>query len=138
MLNKQIVALYENDNLTIEQIAEATEMDKEAVELALMHGSVIFRKQAKKDPKLFSEDTFETAKMVMESLCLGAENEGVKLKAAKFIIDENLGRNNAAANIKQTNIFGNITMFEDRLARAKEAKERAKAQPAEIIDVNAA
>lgn len=138
MQTTQIVALYENEGLTPEQIQMAMpELEKEAIVLALTNSSTKFRKQLKKTPNLFGDETMEMAKMVMADLLM-AENEGVKYKAASFIINENLGRNALASNIKDCNIFANVNIFNEQLQRALAAKDKAIKQIIDVEEVKAA
>lgn len=99
-------------------------MDKDAILLILASESSKFRSQAKKDCTLFSKDTKDSAAMVMEEL-LSAEQESVRYRAAKFIINECAGRNDVnVQSFKGLNV--NIMNINLRLQKAKEAKNKAK------------
>jgi hypothetical protein len=129
MTNAQVIKLYE-EGRTIEEIAEVFEMDKQAIEMALIGGSAKYRKEIKKSEKTFSEDLEEFAKAKMGQLLFTEGNENIVYKASKFIINENKGRHDLVKNIQGANI--NINLFNVELEKAKKAIARAKER---VIDV---
>ena len=127
MTNEQIVRLYEDSGLGITDLAEVFHMEPETVKLALVQGSAKFREEIKQDPSLFNDGDLQSATMTMTQL-LVAEEPNVRFRAAKFIINEKLGRHNLK-NVQQLNI--NVNLFNSQMKKAKEAINRSKG----IIDV---
>lgn len=121
MTNNQIVALFENSQLGVGELAEVFGMEEESIRVALVQGSSKYREQLKKDPSTFSEGDYEAARMTMVQL-LTAEEAGVKFRAAKFVINEKKGRHDTK-NIQQLNI--NVNLFNEKYKKAKEAAARA-------------
>lgn len=129
MTNQQIVSLYEGSGLSLKELSEVFSMEEETIKLALVQGSSKYREELKKDPTLFNDGDLQSAVMTMTQL-LTAEEEGVKFRAAKFIINEKMGRHNIK-NVQQLNI--NVNLFNDKMKKAKLAADRAKG----VIDVEA-
>ena len=141
----QITELYENSNLTSEQISCELELCEESVKMVLQKYSPKFRMeesskslQETKD-KEFTTDEFTAAKQAIASL-LYAEHEGTRLRAAKFIVNENKGRNDVkqAINTLYKNSSFNVLIINEQLSRARQALENSKklAEVSEkIIDV---
>lgn len=133
MTNNQIVALYENENLSVEEIVQALEgeYEVEAIKQTLYNNSYKYRQAVKSKEETFTKDDDELAKVVMKQL-LFSEEPGLQYRAAKFILNENRGRHDDPRKVlRNSNI--NINMIDVRFSRAREALSRAKNQ--EIIDV---
>ena len=128
MLNAQITELYEQSDMEPIQIAEALGLDETSVKTVLISSSSKFRKNAKNDKSLFSDDDFNLAKQRMAQL-IWAENEGVALRASKFIINENLGRHNIQT-MKLLNV--NVSLINNQMSAAKKAIENGKSK---VIDI---
>jgi hypothetical protein len=128
MTNQQIVTLYENSGLSLEELSQVFSMEAETIKLALVQGSAKYREELKKDPALFNDGDLQSAVMTMTQL-LTAEEAGVKFRAAKFIINEKMGRHNIK-NVQQLNI--NVNLFNNQLKKAKEAINKSKG----IVDVH--
>lgn len=128
MNSDQIVALYEESGLSVEEISEAASLEIEAVKLALASKSKAFAKEYQKNEDIFSKDEFDAAKLIMGNL-LYADNESVRFRAAKFIVNEKLGRN----DIKElNNVSLNVTNINLQLKKAKEAIEKGRNKIIEI------
>lgn len=121
MSRDQVIQLYE-DGVPIEDLAKEFFVEPEAIKVVLASGSVKYR-EGIKDKKIFTEDTVEHAKMVMGDL-LHAENESVKYRASKFIINESEGRNTVNKTLGQVNL--NLTLINQHFQKAREAINRAK------------
>lgn len=130
MLNTQIVELYENSDLEPIAIAESLGLEEESVKMVLISNSSKFRKEARKDKTLFTSDEFELAKQRMAQL-IWSEKDNVAYRASKFILYENLGRNDAQT-LKNLNI--NVNLINDQMAAAKKAIEAGKNK---VIDIPA-
>lgn len=125
MTNQQIVKLYEDSNLAIEELASVFSIEPEAVKLALVNGSTKYRAELKKDPSLFTEADLDSAVMTMNQL-LTAEQEGVRYRAAKFIINEKKGRHDIK-NVKNLNL--NVNIFNDQMRMEKMKRAMAIVEP---------
>ncbi len=130
MLNCQIVELYENSDLEPIAIAESLGLEEESVKMVLISNSSKFRKDAKKNPTLFSADEFEMAKQRVAQL-IWSDRDNVAFKAAKFILYENLGRNDVQT-MKLLNV--NVNLINEQMSAAKKAIEAGKNK---VIDIPA-
>src|SRR6266699_3619749 len=92
MLNCQIRELYETGNMEPIQIAEALSLDENSVKMVLISSSSKFRKEVKENKTLFSTEDFNLARQKMAGLIF-SELDNVAFRASRFIINENLGRN---------------------------------------------
>ena len=128
MLNAQITELYESSEMEPIAIAEALGLEEESVKMVLISSSSKFRKEAKNNSKLFSSDDFQLAKQRMAQL-IYSEKDNVSYKASKFVIYENLGRNDVQT-MKLLNV--NVNLINTQMAAAKKAIENGKNK---IIDV---
>lgn len=128
MLNTQIKELYENGDMEPIAIAEALSLDEHSVKMVLISSSTKFRAKAKKNKALFSDDDFSMAKQRMAQLIF-AEHENVAFRASKFILNENMGRNDVR-NIQNLNV--NVNILNEQLINAKKAIENGKNK---IIDI---
>lgn len=141
--NAQIVQMYEELDLSPGEIAETLEIDEQAVHLTLASNSVKFRKEkaiekagndssyAQVNADLFTKGDVDEAAAVIANLCKFSEDEHIQMRAANFIINEAKGRHDLK-HIKNLNL--NVTLINDQMKRAREAKERAKSK---VIDVPA-
>lgn len=132
MISEAIKSLYESESLTPEQISEALEMEVESVKIALLQRSSKYRQDIKtnKDDKDFTDDELETAKVAI-ARCMNAEDQHLAFKAAKFVFDERKGRNNVRSLVKNLNL--NVTLINEQMTKAREAKERALTKNKEIL-----
>ncbi len=77
---RQIAALYESMDgaASVDELCEMfPHLAKEAIEIALMQGSALYRNRVKSKKELFSETALDTAQQVLENLMVGAEQEQV-------------------------------------------------------------
>jgi len=102
--DREIVTRYDDLGLTPEDIAADLSLETDAVRMVLSQYSANYksslRESGNTERKVFNELVANRAASVMEQL-LYAEDESVRYRAAKFVIDEHRGRNDAAvANMK--------------------------------------
>lgn len=140
--NLEIVKMYEDLDMTLDQITEETGYEKECIVRVLIGHSAQFRATFGKGPKgtapenkiedLISPDEDAEFIDVMKSLARGSDNDVVRLRAAQYLHDEYKGRNNKVDS-KGTTM--NIVMLNEGILKAREqiAKVRAKGQS--MIDV---
>ncbi len=128
VLNAQITELYENSDMEPIAIAEALGLEEESVKMVLISNSGKFRKNAKENEKLFSDDDFNLAKQRMAQL-IWSDKDNVAYRASKFILYENLGRNDVKT-MKLLNV--NVNFINDQMRQAKEAISKGKEK---IIDI---
>lgn len=129
MTDQQIVTLYESSGLSVEEIADSLQMDKEVITLALAGNSAKFNKLAKKDNALFNEKDEERAVMVMRN-CLYSEDPNTQFRAAKFMINERKGRHDVLGGIKSLKV--NVYTINEQLKKGYQAIAASKEQ---VIDV---
>lgn len=122
MNNHQIISLYEQ-GLEIETIAQLAQLEVETIKLLLISESSKYRKEVKEGKASFGDEDMEAAVSTMSSIMKHAENEGVRFRAAKFIYNEKLGRNNLN-DLKNLNV--NVNMINIQMEKAKEALRRGK------------
>lgn len=134
-----IVTMYEDLGMPLEAIAEDQGLDITAVKLALIQGSQKYRNSLNTSiarnnhsNETFLPDDVEIAKQTLASL-MSADNEGVRYRAAKFILNESKGRNDTIRGISQVNV--NVFAINEQLKRARAAKKNGKEK---IIDLKAA
>lgn len=125
----QIVNLFEEEHLTINEIAQVLDVEPEAIKFCLATHSSKFQKSLSlNSQKIFSNSDFESATRVMSGLMF-SEHDTVRLKAAKFVLNENLGRHDLK-NLKSVNI--NVNLINDQVRKAKEA---IRAGREKVIDI---
>jgi len=115
----QIVVAYEEAGLTPEEIAADLEMDVTSVKLALAQNSRVYKKALGQEVEVVSDAEVSEMHSIIKSIAVSQQfdNPGVALKAAKWIIDEKKGRNDAKVNT--TNKI-NVVVFNEKLASARE------------------
>ncbi len=128
--DRQIVEAYEVEGLTPDQIASDLSYDPDAVSLSLAQYSPAYQQKnkalvAKDEKPLFDDSHMNRARDVMASLMLNTDSPQVQFQSAKFIINENKGRNDVG-KIKNLNI--SVVTFNEGMRRAIEIKEQVKAR----------
>jgi hypothetical protein len=132
MTNIQIKELYEKQNMAPEQIAEALGLEVDSVKFTLASASGKYRRAIDGD-KTFEQTVMAEAVSVIGELLYDTDNPNIRLKAAKFVINENKGRHDVDA-VKNLNI--NVNVFNMQLKQAREQLKRAKeANGAPVVDV---
>lgn len=131
--NTQIVVAYEQLGLTPEQIAESQQLELESVKATLMQFSSAYRKAAKQDDQLnFSEDELVRANQTIAQIMQYAEDDHLRLRAARYIRDDKKGRLDVT-QMKGLNI--NVLQFNTVLQRARERVAAAKAKDI-VLDIH--
>jgi hypothetical protein len=127
--SSRTVEMYETLGMTPEEIAADASVDVLAVKAILTRHSPMYKQLLPKDEKkaLFSGDLLLAAAETMESL-LEEDDPTVKFRAAKFIIDEVKGRNDAMLKHMLGNNAPqiNINVINMQLARSRAAIAAAK------------
>lgn len=134
--NHQLVQMYEQLKLNPAEIAEALGLDTGAVILALSSSSVQFRADRSKEQhgesvnsttlsktELFHIDDVREAASTITSLMKYSDEDNVRMRASKFIINESAGRHDVRA-VNNLNI--NVNYINDQMKRAREAKQAAR------------
>lgn len=109
--------------MTPREIADDLGYEEEAVKLILAGAG-----GEKAVAKLFNEDDLAIARDTIRGLAAGAEMEGVRLKAATYIVDEYSGRHNIERSLAQFGKGINIVVVQETMKRTREAIARAKEQ----------
>lgn len=141
----QIVDMFENLDLSPDQISASLDIEKGAVELVLVGNSSKYRSQLAAiqnngvvntttlaNTNLFNNDEVQEAARVFISQMM-SDDEHIRQRAAKFIINEAKGRNDTknVKNITQVN----VNIVNEQMLRARQAKEDARNKKIEVINV---
>jgi hypothetical protein len=123
--NAQIVHAFETLGLGIGEICTLLGHESEAVKLVLATHSKVYRDMHKPSSEnvlpaneLFTADDAKAAAGIISNL-LYADSESVRLRAARYVVDEHKGRHDVD-KFKGLNI--NVAFFNERLKKAREAK----------------
>lgn len=141
--SKQIITMFEDLGLSVEEIAEQQELNVVAVKAALLQGSRKYRElnnSHSSQDNLPADDAFtaseeQACRQVIYDLAVGSDDEKVRLRAARYIRDDKKGRLDKV-DLGKLNI--NVVVFNEALAKARAAKERARqlaSKPTKVIDV---
>lgn len=127
-VNIEIVTSYETLRMTPEQIAQDQDLDVAAVKAILLANSAGYRAQTTKEEtkELFSQDDLRQAVGVMKTSLL-EDDPHLRYRAARFIIDEVKGRNDARVQIPIDSSF-NALELNQRLLAARQALEKGRQQ----------
>lgn len=122
--NEQIVAAFEDSCMSPEDIAQSLGFDLLAVKAVLLQNCPSYRKSAKKDDALqFTENEAEEMKGIILNIARYEEDDqSLKFKAAKFILEDKKGRLDIGKQMNTLNI--NVLDFNAQLKKAIEAEKR--------------
>ena len=135
---KQILTAYEG-GLTPEEIAWDLGLEVETVKLSLSQTSVRYRKLLKEaeagNKEIVSKDEGQEMLGILMRIARDQEleNPGVSFKAAKYVLEESMGRNHRRVN-EVGNGGININIFNDNLAKARNRALVLKAKAGLIED----
>lgn len=133
--DKEVLARFEDLQMSVEDIALDLNLDQAAVRLSLAQNSSSYRVELRsgkgEEKQLFEEMVMMRAKRVMGEL-LTSDDSQTQFRAAKFIIDENTGRNNAAVRgLAATRQLGiSVNELNDALRRARMQRVRS------VVDIS--
>lgn len=123
--NLSIVQSFESLGMTPEEIAEAEDLDLSAVKGILMQNSAKYRKACKKDVDFcFSDDEAMAAKQAIVEIMRYTDDDNLKLRAAKYLLDDKKGRLDVVK--QQTGLNVNILQFNEHMQQALAAVQRSK------------
>lgn len=131
-----ITALYEG-GLSVEQIAQDQELEVVSVKAALLQGSAQYRKeiaqiQDEGGGSVFTSSEEELARKTIVELMTCSDVDNVRFRCARYLRDDHKGRLDVN-KINKLNI--NVTVFNETLQRARQAKERGRAKCIDIPTV---
>lgn len=130
-INEQIVTAFEDNNMTVEEIAEDFDMDVLSIKTVLLQCSTRYRKLARKEPELsFSQDEAIEMRNIMVQIAKYAEDPNLQFRAARYIYDDVKGRNDLDSGIKQVNI--NVMTFNEQMQKALAAANRTAQKAIDI------
>jgi hypothetical protein len=129
--NEQIKQMYEELDMSAEDIAASEGYEVEAVKAALIAVSGKFRGalgngvNASKNPHEYISDDEERVLFdAYKWIALNGEQEGVRAKVIKDLIAEKRGRNDIAKVVKGTQV--NVVLINDSIRKSREAIKRIK------------
>ena len=121
--NQQIVTAYEDNGMSIAEIAEDFEMEEFAVKAMLMQNSAVYRKEMKQKPDMnFTDDEAVEMKNIIVSLARYSEDPLLQFRCAKYILDDKKGRLDVGNRMNQVNV--NVITFNEQMERAMKAAQR--------------
>lgn len=144
----QILGLFEQDpELTPAQIGEALKLDPGVVDSCLRIHCPLYRElrgaadleeptqeQAIKQLKIDAEVVASLQQQLVTS-ALTSDNESLRVKAAKYLIEEATGRNHARAfRQNKTVINNNITAINARFHQLKAARSKVNIDAPPVIE----
>jgi hypothetical protein len=135
----EIKTRYEDLEMSVADIAEDMRLDADAVRMSLAQTSATYRvelRQGKVEEKAFFENAVaKRAAETMEQL-LDSPEESVKFRAAKFIMDEYKGRNDAAVKGLRSmqNLGIGVLQLNEALRRSREQLAKARGNNG-VIDI---
>lgn len=149
--NTAIVTAFEDCGLGAEEIAEQHGLELTAVRAVLIQCSSKYRKQIKKAEKaatsetlapaqnnedqkfeLVADEEFDEIRQAYKDLAFTSENDAVREKSLRWLLNEKKGRNDMVKSIKEAPQLS-VNQFNFML---KEARENAKASREETtVDV---
>lgn len=134
---KQLCAVYDqNENLGLEQIAVAFDLDVEQVKLLLLTGgSVRFQREGEQlmGPKKFRRSQLSRAYEVIAGE-LGNDDANIRLQAAKLMVQIDSGAFTPARAVAVTqNFIQNNFNVNERFERALAARESARKAARAVI-----
>jgi hypothetical protein len=149
----EIVSLYENEHLTIGEIAAATGYEPLSIKALLSSKSGVYRQSLTKLPKAPADSSDTTPELntlreaisetellefidAYKNIARYAEMDGVRERALKNLINmrvkvtEGLGESNVARIVKDSiNPHINILVLNEQLKSARQTKERLRSSP---------
>ena len=125
--------------MTVEQIAEDQALEVGAVKAALLQGSDKYKAEnqalgPKDYTSVFTPMEDRAAMRTIADLSTSAEKENVRLKAACYVHNEFMGRNDAAMRNK---LQINVVVFNEHLKRARASKEAGRSKTIDVESVPA-
>lgn len=124
-----IKTAYEQENMSVEEIAQCQELDPVAVKAALCQCSSKYRKDCGIEGEVsdglnFSDDELWRVNRVILDLALSSEDDHLRFKAATYIRDDKKGRKEVMKNLNNGGI--NIITINERLSQIKNISEGIK------------
>lgn len=135
--DKEIVTRFEDLDMSVDDIAVDLGVEPDAVRLSLTQNSARYRNAVKRgergEDEVFTDMICNRAARVMEQL-LDSEEDIVRFRASKFVIDEYKGRNDAAVRgLKAAQQLGvSVLQINEAIRKARLMRLRNAEQPAAI------
>ena len=119
--NMEIIHMFENEGMSVEEIATARDYEVVAVKNILSIGSKQYRDECKtSEEELISDAEARSIVEAMKGLGFSAENELVRFNALKYLFDEKKGRNDK----KETQAVSlNVQLLNTELKKIKQLEE---------------
>lgn len=121
----QLVALYEEHEVTPIALARDFGYEEQAVRMVLLQNSKKYREQVEgkngskeEEEQLFSDDDMRNAAEHIRTLARDSESDVVRMKASEFIINEKKGRHDVVKALKDAPAM-NILVLNQHFAVAR-------------------
>lgn len=131
--DQELIAMFETNGMSPEQIADDTGYDIASVKALLMQYSQVYKQLQKTDKSLdFTDEEFETCKDVLMDIAKyeRENNPHLALKAAIFVIQDKKGYLDPRRALPTLNV--NVLDFNGRMKAALAAEERTQQKAIEI------
>lgn len=143
--SQSILEAYETLGLSVSDISEQNGLEPDSVKAVLYQFSRKYRDSLKdtisasckenKDylKESFGRDSYSAAKEAIAGLLYTADCDAVRFRAAKFVIDEEKGRNDMKA-LQGVNI--NVGLINEQILKARAARTRALGGPGPALNLD--
>jgi hypothetical protein len=120
----EVVTLFEAEGLTPEQIATDRGYDVEFVITTLMQFSRVYKENMRsieKNKADVTDEEYEELLTSYKNLAKYSDDEHLREKALRFLINEKKGRNNVQVNPEAKSVVNQILVFNQALEAARQA-----------------
>jgi len=120
---------YEEEQMSVQDIAECRGLDVAAVKAGLMQCSTKYRRECgreseNEDNLNFSKDEQERVKNALYDLAMSTEDDHLKFKALMYIRDDAKGRKDIIKNTQGSQF--NILLINERMKQVRQITDRLK------------
>jgi hypothetical protein len=142
--NERITLKYDDLDMSPQEIADDEQLDVECVKVCLnIHSQKYRNATAIKQPNEQEEEITDTEyKLILQgykSLALTSENEHIREKASKYLIEEKKGRNEARikALMPTANNGGvvNVLMLQQAFGQIKKIRRQLRGEQNDTLDI---
>lgn len=134
---RELVLLYEQEGLSVEDIAAETGLEPALVKMALSESSHKFRTKDRAEEiieEVWSEDDFKMVLRSMADIAISSDNHMARVKAGIYIIEEKTKRNqdkvDKAKDNRVSGLVGmnmNVLQLQARMLKAQKMLEESRA-----------
>lgn len=144
--NQQIITLYDESGLSVEEIAQELDYEVVAVKAILSSYSEVYKSRNRKDTLTQEEEITDDEKAEllrrMKSIALYSEDENVAARLCRYLYDEKKGRNNIqtiGAGIRGLNVTvinQTISLANNAIKKALKSSNDSDISQKQILELN--